>query len=52
LSHSSTRSRKKYSFINPSFYRATSERVLQRVTTEARAGRFAVDVLTSAGFQV
>jgi iron(III) transport system substrate-binding protein len=44
--------KKKYPFIKPSFYRATSERVLQRAITEARAGRFAVDVLTSAGFQV
>jgi iron(III) transport system substrate-binding protein len=44
--------KKKYPFIKPSFYRGTSERVLQRVTTEARAGRFAADVLTSAGFQV
>jgi iron(III) transport system substrate-binding protein len=42
----------KYPFIKPSFYRGTSERVLQRVTTEAKAGRFAVDILTSAGFQV
>jgi iron(III) transport system substrate-binding protein len=44
--------KKKYPFIKPSFYRATSERVLQRIITEARAGRFAVDVMTSAGFQV
>jgi iron(III) transport system substrate-binding protein len=44
--------KKKYPHIKPSFYRGTSERVLQRATTEARAGRFAVDVLTSAGFQV
>jgi iron(III) transport system substrate-binding protein len=44
--------KKKYPFIKPSFYRATSERVLQRAITEARAGRFAVDVVTSAGFQV
>jgi iron(III) transport system substrate-binding protein len=44
--------KKKYPFIKASFYRATSERVLQRVITEAKAGRFAVDVLTSAGFQV
>lgn len=44
--------KKKYPFIKPSFYRATSERVLQRAITEARAGRFAVDVMTSAGFQV
>jgi iron(III) transport system substrate-binding protein len=44
--------KKKYPSIKPSFYRATSERVLQRAITEARAGRFAVDVVTSAGFQV
>jgi len=44
--------KKKYPTIKPSFYRATSERVLQRAITEARAGRFAVDVVTSAGFQV
>ena len=44
--------KKKYPFIKPSFYRGTSERVLQRAVTEAKAGRFAVDVLTSAGFQV
>lgn len=44
--------KKRYPFIKPSFYRATSERVLQRVITEARAGRHSVDVLTSAGFQV
>jgi iron(III) transport system substrate-binding protein len=44
--------KKKYPAIKPSFYRGTSERVLQRAITEAKAGRFAVDVLTSAGFQV
>src|SRR5690349_12976073 len=44
--------KKKYPFIKPSFYRATSERVLQRAMTEAKAGRFAVDVFTSAGFQL
>ncbi|HVO93163.1 MAG TPA: extracellular solute-binding protein [Terriglobales bacterium] len=44
--------RKKYPNIKPSFYRGTSERVLQRAATEAKAGRFAVDVVTSAGFQV
>jgi iron(III) transport system substrate-binding protein len=44
--------KKRYPFIKPSFYRATSERVLQRAITEAKAGRYAVDVLTSAGFQV
>ena len=44
--------KKKYPAIKPSFYRGTSERVLQRAITEAKAGRFAVDVVTSAGFQV
>ncbi len=44
--------KKKYPAIKPSFYRGTSERVLQRAYTEAKAGRFAVDVVTSAGFQV
>ncbi len=44
--------KKKYPFIKPSFYRGTSERVLQRVLTEAKAGRYAVDVFTAAGFQL
>src|SRR5262245_39247719 len=44
--------KKKYPFIKPSFYRGTSERVLQRTNTEAKAGRFAVDVVTAAGFQL
>jgi iron(III) transport system substrate-binding protein len=44
--------KRKYPNIKPSFYRGTSERVLHRAMTEARAGRFAVDVMTSAGFQV
>ena len=44
--------KKKYPSIKPSFYRGTSERVLQRAVTEAKAGRFAVDAVTSAGFQV
>jgi iron(III) transport system substrate-binding protein len=44
--------KKKYPSIKPSFYRATSERVLQRTATEAKAGRFAVDVVTAAGFQL
>ena len=34
--------RKKYPSIKPSFYRATSERILQRLITEAKAGRYAV----------
>lgn len=44
--------KKKYPLIKPSFYRATSERVLQRALNEARAGRYAVDVFTAAGFQL
>jgi iron(III) transport system substrate-binding protein len=44
--------KKKYPSIKPSFYRGTSERVLQRTATEAKAGRFAVDVVTAAGFQL
>lgn len=44
--------KKKYPHVKTSFYRGTSERVLHRAMTEARAGRFAVDVMTSAGFQV
>jgi len=44
--------KKKYPNIKPSFYRGTSDRVLQRAVTESKAGRFAVDVVTSAGFQV
>ncbi|HEX7233083.1 MAG TPA: extracellular solute-binding protein [Candidatus Binatia bacterium] len=44
--------KKRFPFIKPSFYRATSERVLQRASTEAKAGRYAVDVATAAGFQL
>src|SRR2546428_1731142 len=44
--------RKKFAFIKPSFYRATTERVLQRALTEAKAARYAVDVFTAAGFQL
>ncbi len=44
--------KKKYPFIKPSFYRGTSERVLQRASTETKAGRYAVDVATAAGFQL
>jgi iron(III) transport system substrate-binding protein len=44
--------KKKYPFIKPSFYRATSERVLQRALTEAKAARYAVDLFTAAGFQL
>jgi iron(III) transport system substrate-binding protein len=44
--------KKKYPFIKPSFYRGTSDRVLQRAATEAKAGRNAVDVVAAAGFQL
>ena len=44
--------KKKYPNVKPSFYRGTSDRVLQRAVTESKAGRFAVDVVTSAGFQI
>jgi iron(III) transport system substrate-binding protein len=44
--------KRRFPFIKTSFYRGASERVLQRAVTEAKAGRFAVDVVTSAGFQV
>ena len=44
--------RKRYPFIKPSFYRGTSDRALQRAAMEAKAGRFAVDVATSARFQI
>lgn len=43
---------KKYPFLKVSFYRGTSERVLQRIMTEAQVGRHAVDVVSAAGFQL
>jgi iron(III) transport system substrate-binding protein len=43
---------KKYPSIKVDFYRAGSERVMQRILTEAQAGRHTVDLFTSAGFQV
>jgi len=43
---------KKYPAVKVEFYRGTSERVLQRITTEAQTGRHAVDVFSSAGFQL
>jgi iron(III) transport system substrate-binding protein len=43
---------KKYPSIKVEFYRGTSERVLQRILTEAQTGRHAVDVISSAGFQL
>ncbi|MGH7823813.1 MAG: ABC transporter substrate-binding protein [Candidatus Binatia bacterium] len=46
------RFQQKYPRIKASFYRGTSDRVLQRITTEAKAGRHTVDVFSSAGFQL
>jgi iron(III) transport system substrate-binding protein len=43
---------KKHPFLKVNFYRAGSERVMQRILTEAQAGRHSVDLFTSAGFQV
>jgi len=43
---------KKYPLLKVNFYRAGSERVMQRILTEAQAGRHIVDIFTSAGFQV
>src|SRR5438034_10321766 len=44
--------KKKYPLIKPSFYRATSERLLQRALKEARAGRYAMDGFTAASSQL
>lgn len=38
--------------IKATFYRGTSDRVLQRIMTESKAGRHTVDVVSSAGFQL
>ena len=43
---------KKYPSIKVEFYRGTSDRVLQKILTEAQTGRHAVDVFSSAGFQL
>ena len=43
---------RKYPFLKVEFYRGTSERVLQRIITEAQTGRHSVDVFSSAGFQL
>jgi iron(III) transport system substrate-binding protein len=43
---------RKHPPIKVNFYRAGSERVMQRILTEAQAGRHAVDVFSAAGFQV
>lgn len=43
---------KKYPFLKVDFFRGTSDRVLQRIITEAQAGRYSVDVFSSAGFQL
>jgi iron(III) transport system substrate-binding protein len=46
------RFQQKYPSIKASFYRGTSDRVLQRITTESKAGRHTVDVFSAAGFQL
>ncbi len=46
------RFQKNYPGIKASFYRGTSDRVLHRVMTEAKTGRYSVDVFSSAGFQL
>lgn len=43
---------KKYPAVRVDFYRGTSDRVLQKILTEAQAGRHLVDVFSSAGFQL
>jgi iron(III) transport system substrate-binding protein len=43
---------KKYPFLRLEFYRGTSDRVLQKIMTEAQTGRHSVDVFSSAGFQL
>ena len=43
---------KKYPLLRLNFYRGTSERVLQRILTEAQTGRHSVDAFSSAGFQL
>ena len=43
---------KKYPFLKVDFFRGTSDRVLQKIITEAQAGRHSVDVFSSAGFQL
>ena len=43
---------KKYPFLKVDFFRGTSDRVLQKITTEAQVGRYSVDVFSSAGFQL
>ncbi len=43
---------KKYPAVKPRFYRAGSDRVSQRVITEAQAEHHVVDVVSTAGFQL
>ncbi|HEY3303705.1 MAG TPA: extracellular solute-binding protein [Candidatus Binatia bacterium] len=43
---------KKYLHIKVSFFRATGERIMQRILAEAQAGRHAVDVFTVAGIKI
>jgi iron(III) transport system substrate-binding protein len=45
------RFKEKYPFIEPSLYRATSERLYTRIENEARANSHLVDVIGVSGFQ-
>ena len=45
------RFKEKYPFIEPSLYRATSERLYTRIENEARANAHLVDVIGVSGFQ-
>ena len=45
------RFKEKYPFIEPSLYRATSERLYTRIENEARANTHLVDVIGVSGFQ-
>jgi len=43
---------KKYPDIKPSFYRANSDRVVQKILTESQAGHHAVDVFSAADSKI
>ena len=45
------RFKEKYPFIEPTLFRATSERLYTRIETEARANTHLVDVIGVSGFQ-
>ena len=43
--------RKKYPFVEVETYRASGEKLIQRITTEARAGKHLSDAYLLSGFQ-